>query len=41
MNHAFLSDELSHILKKLSLEKYSPIFEEQEVSKKWGASHSK
>lgn len=26
------SDELSSILKKLSLEKYQPIFEEQEVS---------
>lgn len=26
-----LSDELSSILKKLSLEKYQPIFEEQEV----------
>lgn len=25
------SDELSSILKKLSLEKYQPIFEEQEV----------
>lgn len=32
-NHAFcsVSDELSSILKKLSLEKYQPIFEEQEV----------
>ena len=27
------SDELSGILKKLSLEKYHPIFEEQEVCK--------
>lgn len=27
----FSSDELSSILKKLSLEKYQPIFEEQEV----------
>lgn len=26
-----VSDELSSILKKLSLEKYQPIFEEQEV----------
>ena len=26
------SDEISGILKKLSLEKYHPIFEEQEVS---------
>lgn len=27
----YVSDELSGILKKLSLEKYHPIFEEQEV----------
>ena len=28
----FVSDELASIMKKLSLEKYNPIFEEQEVS---------
>lgn len=33
-HHLFsFSDELSGILKKLSLEKYQPIFEEQEVSR--------
>ncbi|PVD20507.1 hypothetical protein C0Q70_18663 [Pomacea canaliculata] len=31
LHHPLQQDELSHILKKLSLEKYSPIFEEQEV----------
>lgn len=32
ISHSFsLEDELTGILKKLSLEKYQPIFEEQEV----------
>ena len=30
----FISGDLENILKKLSLEKYQPIFEEQEVNKK-------
>ena len=33
LNLFCFSDELSGILKKLSLEKYHPIFEEQEVCK--------
>lgn len=31
LSNVFTADELSGILKKLSLEKYQPIFEEQEV----------